>query len=66
MNEAQTNVALAALEKQRNNALNQVVNTEVALAITQAKVAELEKELQKVTDQLRMATQPQDQAKEAP
>ena len=66
MNEAQTNVALAALEKQRNNALNQVVNIEVALTITQAKLAETEKELQKVTDQLRVATQPQDQPKEAP
>lgn len=49
MNEAQTNAALAALEKQRNSALNQVVNTEVALAITQAKVAELEKEVARLS-----------------
>ena len=55
MNEAQTNVALAALEKQRNNALNQVVNTEVALSMTQTKLAEVEKELREAKEQLKLA-----------
>jgi hypothetical protein len=43
MNEAHTNAVLAALEGQRNNALNGLVNTEAALTIARARITELEK-----------------------
>jgi predicted nucleic acid-binding Zn-ribbon protein len=55
MNEAQTNAALAALEKQRNTALNQVVNTEVALSMAQTRLTEVEKELREAKEQLKLA-----------
>jgi hypothetical protein len=49
MNEAHTNAVLAALEGQRNNALNGLVNTEAALTIARARITELEKALAVVT-----------------
>lgn len=51
MNEAYTNAAIAALEGQRNNALNNLVNTQAALAISQARVKELEQKLAELTIQ---------------
>ena len=45
MNEAHTNALLAALEGQRNNALNLLVKTEAALTIAMARVSNLEQEL---------------------
>ena len=50
MNEAHTNAVLAALEGQRNNALNGLVNTEAALTIARARIAELEKALAVATE----------------
>ena len=45
MNDAHTNAVLAALEGQRNNALNGLVNTEAALTIARARISELETRL---------------------
>lgn len=45
MNEAHTNAVLAALEGQRNNALNGLVKTEAALTIARSRISELEQEL---------------------
>ena len=49
MNEAHTNAVLAALEGQRNNALNGLVNTEAALTMARARITELEKALAAAT-----------------
>jgi hypothetical protein len=49
MNEAHTQAVLTALEAQRNNALNGLVNTEAALTVARAKITELEKALAAAT-----------------
>ena len=49
MNEAHTTAVLAALEGQRNNALNTLVNTEAALTIARARINELERALTAAT-----------------
>lgn len=43
MNETQVNALLAALEAQRNNALNAVAQSEATNAVLRARIAELEK-----------------------
>jgi hypothetical protein len=51
MNESHTNAVLAALEGQRNTALNNLVNVQAALTITQARVKELEQKVAEVSIQ---------------
>ena len=45
MNEAQVNAVLSALENQRNAALNALANTEASLAMANARIAELQKQI---------------------
>jgi hypothetical protein len=49
MNEAQTNALLAALEGQRNNALNTLVKTEAALTIAMSQISELQAHIKKLS-----------------
>lgn len=51
MNEAHTNAVLAALEGQRNNALNTLVKTEAALTIAMARISELEDRVNQLSTQ---------------
>ena len=51
MNEAHTNAGLAALEGQRNNALNTLVKTEAALTIAMARISELEDRVNQLSTQ---------------